>query len=217
MGKIEKSAGSVSIIGGSDGPTSIFLAGRSKRTLKQKIQKQLFSLRKRWCALWIKPGGHSMEEVVAYAKERYGFRELSKEDEEYLRQYEELRTSFLLMHRPQLLGEYATPPELTGADEAGLREFQKQLELRKQKAGEISDAEFSIEFYVLEKEDKKGKMSLYLEGRFGSISGGWSSHGNGHSRKFKRIYKDIYRYYGVTEEDIAKKTERYQELIRVLA
>lgn len=217
MGKIEKTVGSVSIIGGSDGPTSIFLAGRSKRTLKQKIQKQLFSLRKKWCALWIKPGGHSMEEVVAYAKERYGFRELSKEDREYLRQYEELRTSFLLMHQPQLLGEYATPLQFKSTDETGLQEFYKQLELRRQKVKAIPEELFSIDFHVLQKEDKKGKMDLYLESHFGSISGSWSSHGKGHSRKFKRIYKDIYRYYGVTEEDIAKQTERYQDLVRILA
>lgn len=217
MANVEKSSGSISIIGGSDGPTSIFLAGTNTRTLKQRIQKQLFILRKKLCALWITPSAHSMEEVVTYAKTTYGFTELPKEDGEYIRQYEELRTTFILMHQPQLLGEYAALPGLPSADEAGLLEFQNQLELRKQKAKEISEEEFSIVFYVLQKEDKKGKMELFLEGRFGSISGSWSSHGKGHSRKFKHIYKDIYRYYGVTEEDIAKKTQRYQDLVRILA
>ena len=217
MSITEKSAGSVSIIGGSDGPTSIFLAGRSKRTLKQKLQRWFYALRKKWCALWIKPGAHSMEEVVCYAKEHYGFTELSKEDKEYIRQYEELRTSFILMHRPELLGNYTEIPRLLSADEAGLREFQRQLELRKEMAREISEEEFSIDFYVLQNTDKKGKMELILEGRFGSISGSWSSRRKGHSRQFKRIYRDIHRYYGVTKEDIAGKTERYQELVRILA
>lgn len=217
MNKTEKVASSISIIGGSDGPTSIFLAGKGKRTLKQNLQRQLFAAKKKWCALWIRPSAHSMEEVVAYAKERYGFAELSKEDGEYLRQYEDLRCSFILMYQPQLLGEYATPPKLASADEAGLLEFQKQLEIRKLKAKEITDEEFCIDFHVLQKTDRKGKMELILEGRFGSISGSWSSRGKGHSRAFKRIYREIYRYFGVTEEDIAKKTERYQDLIRILA
>lgn len=39
MGKIEKSAGGVSIIGGSDGPTSVFILGiNKKKTLKQRIR-----------------------------------------------------------------------------------------------------------------------------------------------------------------------------------
>ena len=217
MSKKEKSTGTISIIGGSDGPTSIFLVGTTKKTLKQKMQKQFFNLRKKWCALWIRPGAHCMEDVVAYAKEHYGFAELSKEDEEYLRQYEELRCSFILMQRPELLGEYATAPGLPGADEAGLKEFHRQLELRREKAKEITEEEFSIDFHVLQKRTDRGRMELILEGRFGSISGSWSSRGKGHSRQFKKIYRDIYRYYGVTEADIADKTERYQELVRILA
>ncbi|MBQ8821777.1 MAG: hypothetical protein IJZ82_03985 [Lachnospiraceae bacterium] len=217
MGKIEKSSGSISVIGGSDGPTSVFIAGRSKKTFKQRLQKQFFQLRKKWCALWIKPGAHTMEAVVAYAKNTYGFEELSKDDKEYIEQYEELRTSFIMMHRPKLLREYAAAPKLKSHDEAGIMEFQKQLELRRQKAKEISEDTFSIDFHVLKKKDKKGTMNLYLEGRFGSISGGWSSRGKRSGREFKRIYKDIYRYFGVTEEDIARKTERYQDLVRTLA
>ncbi len=217
MGKIEKSSGSVSIIGGSDGPTSVFLVGRNKRTIKQRLQKLFFSLRRKWCALWIKPGAHSMEEVISYAKSTYGFVELSKEEKEYITQYEELRTSFIIMKQPELLGEYATQPVLLSHDEAGIREFQRQLEERKQKAREISAEEFPIDFHVLKKKDGTGKMELCLEGRFGSISGGWSSRGKGKNRKFKRIYRDIYRYYGVMEEDIVKKTERYQDLVRILA
>lgn len=217
MGKVEKSAGSVSIIGGSDGLTSVFLVGRNKRTIKQRMQKQLFTLRKKWSARWIKPGAHSMDEVISYAKSKYGFRELSKEEEEYIIQYEELRTSFVIMKQPELLGEYASHPVLLSHDEAGIREFQRQLEERKQKVREISEEEFPIDFHVLKKKDETGKMHLYLEGRFGSISGGWSSRGKGKGRKFKRIYRDIYRYFCVTEEDIAKKTERYQDLVRILA
>lgn len=31
------------------------------------------------------------------------------------------------------------------------------------------------------------------------------------------VYKEIYRYYGVTKEDISKKTERYNNVVRALS
>lgn len=35
-------------------------------------------------------------------------------------------------------------------------------------------------------------------------------------KKFQRMYKDIYRYYGVTEEDIREKSKRYEDVVRTL-
>lgn len=36
-------------------------------------------------------------------------------------------------------------------------------------------------------------------------------------KEYHQIYKDIYRYYGVTEEDVRMKSERYKELLGVLS
>ena len=44
MGKIEKSAASIGIIGGADGPTAVFTAGR-KIPLKHRIRKWRFDFR----------------------------------------------------------------------------------------------------------------------------------------------------------------------------
>ena len=217
MGKIGKSAGSVSIIGGSDGPTSVFLVGGGKKTLKQKFKKHLFELRKKWYARRIKPEAHTMAEVVAYAKERYGFTELPGDAKEYLEQYKDMRTSLIIQHAPKLLGEYVAHPVLASHDEEGVREFQRQMEVRQKKAMEISEEEFPIEFYVLKKLEGKREMHLYLEGRFGYIGGGFSGPGRSEHGKFRKLYKDIYRYYGVTKEDIINKTGRYKELLTTLA
>ena len=32
-------------------------------------------------------------------------------------------------------------------------------------------------------------------------------------KMFNSVYKDIYKYYGVSEEDIQNKTERYKDLV----
>ena len=36
-------------------------------------------------------------------------------------------------------------------------------------------------------------------------------------KKFKKIARDLYGYYGVTEEDIVNKTERYSSLVTSLS
>lgn len=217
MGKIEKSSGSISIIGGSDGPTSVFLAGRKKKTLKQRVHKRLFQLRKKWYSLGIKPNARTMDEVIHYIEERYGFVEISRDAKGYLLQRDSLRTSFILQYKPELLGEYAAPPKLKSRDEEGIREFLKQSEIREQKAKEISEDKFSIDFHIFEKQENGNTMQICIESRFGYIGGEFSGSGKDGKSPFKKIYKDVYRYYGVTKEDIANGTKRYQELLTILA
>ena len=65
MGKIEKSAASIGIIGGADGPTAVFTAGR-KIPLKQRIRRAWFDFKRRQVAKRIKPEPHTMEEVMKY-------------------------------------------------------------------------------------------------------------------------------------------------------
>lgn len=55
-----------------------------------------------------------------------------------------------------------------------------------------------------------------VEEKYGHISGG--ACGNKRViKKFNKLYCNIYKYYGVTEEDIRNKSERYEELIHTLA
>lgn len=217
MGKTEKTSGSISIIGGSDGPTSVFIDGVKKKTVRQRVHKQWFLLRKKWYSLRIKPNAHTMNEVIAYIKEKYGFTELEKDSKEYLSQYEELRASLIMRYKPELLGEYAAWPELKSHDEECIREFHKQLEIRQKKARGISQDEFSIDFHVLKKTENKCNMHIDIESNFGQISGGFNGPGKSGRRRFGKIYKDVYRYYGVTAADIANKTERYKDLLTRLA
>lgn len=217
MGKKEKSTGYVSIIGGSDGPTSIFLAGNKKKTFRQKLQKQLFQLRKRWYALWIKPEAHTMDEVIRYAKGKYGFEELSPDTKEYSIEHDSMRAAYILQYKPELLGEYAEYPQLRSHDEEGIREFQHQMELREQKAREIPKEAFPFDFHMLRKKENENEMHLSTEAVYGYIGGGFSGPGRGGKRRFQRIYKDIYKYYGVTKADIINQTERYENLLRTLA
>ncbi|MBE5883071.1 MAG: hypothetical protein E7291_01415 [Lachnospiraceae bacterium] len=155
--------------------------------------------------------------VIAYIKEKYGFEEIAKDTREYMSQYESLRASFIMQYEPELLGMYATLPELKGHDEEALKEFMEQLAIREQKAKEIADDKFAIDFHILEKNENGNRMHFYLESRFGYIGGGVSGSGRRMRQRYKKMHKDVYRYYGVSEEDIANETERYRELLTTLA
>lgn len=72
------------IIGGSDGPTSVFVIGRNhKPSMKQRMQRAMFRFRKKWHALWIKPNPHTMGETANYIREKYDFVELPRDSKKY--------------------------------------------------------------------------------------------------------------------------------------
>ena len=214
MGKTEKSAAAIGIIGGADGPTAVITAGR-KVPLKHRIRKRWFDFKRKQIAKRIKPQPHTMDEVMQYLQSRYGFAEVNKESEEYRREYQEMRCSSILQYAPELLGEYATPPLLTSRDEEGIRKFQDELQKRQQRAMEIPEETFDIEYFVFEQKDKDGKMQICFEKRFGYI-GASASGTKKYMKSFGKLYRDVYRYYGMTQEDIDSESRRYKELVNCL-
>lgn len=212
---IKPNASSTTIISSSDGPTAVFLSnGKHKPNIKQRIQKKLFELRKKWYALWIKPNPHTMEEVAVYIRKKYGFKELPKKSKKYQRLYNELRSSFIMQYEPHLLGEYAVLPELKSENETDVKEFLEQMRLRQEKAKEVPEKLFALDYYYFEKNEKGVHMEIQLESRFGYIGGGASGK---FISKYHKIYKDVYKYYGVSKKDIANNSKRYQNLLRQLA
>lgn len=75
---IEKSSHRVSIIGGADGPTSVFIAGKT-----------------------ITANAHTLEEVIQYLQDNYGAVEVSKELRSYQEQYKSIKESLILQHKPK--------------------------------------------------------------------------------------------------------------------
>lgn len=204
------------IIGKANGATSYFVLSRNnKLTLKQKIQKTRFQLRKKWIEKHISANGHTLDEVCQYVQEKYGFREVTRVCSGVQYEYEEMRTSFMITHAPELLGEYAKHPELKGHSEEEIREFMAQVEVRKEIAKNVPKEKFDIDFHKYEKKICDTEMHVIIEKKYEYIGGGAS--GKKTIKDFNKIYKDVYRYYGVTEEDIAKKTKRYDMVVRTLA
>ena len=109
-----KGAGGVSIIGGADGPTSIFIARKGgKVKLTTRIQNYFRKLKRNRVKKRITANPHTLEEVVELMKREYGAEEVSQQSHNYLEQRKCLKASLVMRHRPDLLGELMDlePPE----------------------------------------------------------------------------------------------------------
>ena len=102
MKKNDKSV--ISIIGGADGPTSIFIAGRTgKRPLKVRIKNWIYCQKRRRIAVKIRPNPHTLKQVTAFMKMEYGAAEVSKESRQYQERKASLREGLIIQNRPELL------------------------------------------------------------------------------------------------------------------
>ena len=155
----EKSSEAMSVIGGADGPTSVFIAGKSgKKPLKARVKRFFYKHKRNRVEKKMVPGAHTLEEVVTYAKEKY------------------------------------QAVEMTGTvSEAGLTAMQT-FEIKTEQGSLQLEVNLAQEFFGI------SYSSVTKEKKY-----------------FTGIMKDLYRYYGVTEEDIRRKSERYRVLVTILS
>ena len=207
---------STGIIRGADGPTAVSVIKRnSKLTLKQKIGRLKYNVKRAYVEATIKAKSHSIDEVMDYIVNVHGFAEIV--NDEVHQEYEELRASFILQYAPELLGEYATMPRLKSESKEDIQAHIKQFQVRQQMAREIPTTEFDIDFHKFQIafDDINDNMYITIEKRFAYIGGGASGNKK-EMRRFQRIFRDVHRYYGVTSEDIEKKSKRYEQVVRSL-
>lgn len=73
------STGAVSIIGGADGPTSVFIAGKyQKQSLKLRVQQAIYRHKRKEVEKTIVADPHSLVETVQYAKRNINLRKLRR-------------------------------------------------------------------------------------------------------------------------------------------
>ena len=132
-------------------------------------------------------------------------------------EYNEMRASFIMQYASNLLGEYATMPSLKSESQEDIQEHIKQIQDRQQKAKEIPTEQFDIDFHKFQIpfDDINDNIHIAIEKKFGYIGAGASGNKKV-MKRFQRIYKDVYRYYGVSKEDIDNKSERYEQVVRAL-
>ena len=214
-----KKLSSVSVIV-DDKPTSFFIVGRnsSKQTLKQKIQKFLYDVRKKRIVKLLKANPHSMEQVADYIITELGFSEVDKTKAEYKTVYFQMRASFILQYKPELLGDLAEAPKLENHEEEAIKLFMEQIEQRQKAAENIPPDIFDIDLHIYEKDSGNNNQSkIIIEKNYGYIGGSASGSKNGFMKEFDKTFRKVYLYYGVTQKDIDNSTKRYIELVKTLA
>ncbi len=206
----------MSVIGKSDGPTAVTVIKRnSKLTLKQKLEKCKYKIKRAYVEHTIKAKGHSLDEVIDYIINKHGFVEIDNDEVRF--EHDEMRASFIMQYAPELLGEYATMPRLKSESKEDIQAHIREFQERQQRAMEIPIEKFDIDVhkFQISFEDINDNMYIIVEKRFAYIGGGVSGDKKV-MRRFHRIFKDVHRYYGVTAEDIKNKTKRYEQVIRAL-
>ena len=208
--------GKNTIIGGADGPTSVFLIKKNaKLTLRQKLEKCRYKLKRAYVERTIKANSHTLDEVIDYIVNVHGFVEV--EGEEVRTEYEEMRASFIMQYAPELLGEYATMPQLKSESKEDIMVHIGEVQKRQQRAMEIPIEKFDIDFHKFQIpfDDINDNMYIIIEKRFAYIGGGVSGNKK-EMKRFHKIFKDVHKYYGVSSEDIENKSKRYEQVIRAL-
>jgi hypothetical protein len=212
-----KSKSGVSIIGGADGPTSIFIAGRTqKKPLKVRIRNIIYRFRRKIVEKKVVAGEHTLDELVQYAKNSYHLMETNSSEKKYIDQQKNLKKSLILQHKPEVLGEMKDIPKPDISNEKSIREYLCKIEARSEMIAKMPDNVISMNFrlYEIRIGDDYLEMDIdYIWNIFGiSYSGNKKV-----MKQFKKISKDLYIYYGVSEDDIKKKTERYLSLVTALS
>lgn len=103
----------------------------TKLTLKQKIEKLKYKVKRTFVEKTLKAKSHSIDEVIEYIVHAHGFVEL--DNDEITQEYRELRASFIMQYAPELLGEYAAMPQLKSESKEDILEHIKQFQDRQKK------------------------------------------------------------------------------------
>ena len=214
---IEKSKSEVSIIGGADGPTSIFIAGKTqKRSLKVKMQNVIYKHKRKRAEKKIVAGAHTLNELVQYATNKYDVVEINVAERKYIVQRINLKESLILQHKQEVLGEMKDIPTPDISNEESVRQYLDKIKARSEMIAEMPDDIIPMNFHLYEIRigDDVLEMEIdYIWNIFGiSYSGDRKA-----MKQFEKISRDLYIYYGVSEDDIKKRTERYSSLVAALS
>lgn len=208
-------ADSNKFIGGADGPTSIVFYNNShKLSISQRIQITINNLKRRYWARRIVPGTHSLEEVEELLSTKYGFTEVDVSGVEFMEEYQQMRTTFLLEDMPELAADSSYLSSTS--DDVGtiIKNLELKLQQERMLAESIPSEVYDIDFhkYIRRGKSQNDEMHIIIE-RTHEYIGGGAGGSKRFIREWKKIMKNTYLYYGVSEEDIKTKSQRYKELL----
>lgn len=199
----------MSIIGGADGPTSIFIAKKSNNKIK-KIEDRRNKIINQ---LPIDP--HSVSQLIEYIAYQYSARKANEEENSYKFAFQNIKSQLVLKYKPELV---MTPqPDKLGnyINKKKVEQYFHQIEQRNLEAANVRKEEFEINFeqYIIQvnKDEHKGMIQIDVEYNYNYFAVSYS--GQEESLEYMKIVCDLYKYYGVSKEDIVNRTDRLMNLV----
>lgn len=156
---------------------------------------------------------HTWEETIAFAKEKFGFEEVTHDNPLYNNAYVQFRNGLILQKRPELLGEEGGMPEFEN-DPAKAEGYRAKVTKLWEMADLVPKDVFDIDFTYLRRCEGNKSMDIFMERDSGMITGA-APGDKAWMKSFTEFLKEIIVYYGVSEEDIATGSERYQRFVNI--
>lgn len=222
---MSKKAEAISIIGGADGPTSIFLAGKGSkgeswiRRAQHTYRNRKYQRKREKAKRLITPGGHFFTETLQYMKEKYGAVEADESYPYYKERKRQMKFSLIQREQPELIGadkQLRCPENLDLQDKEALLAWMEEVDAYtracEKRAEAIPEEAFPISYhlYVIDC-GAEGKIEIETEETRGLME----VNSSGNLKKMQKIVRDIYLYYGVTKEDVENNTDRYRMLVEM--
>lgn len=222
---MSKAAKAVTIIGGADGPTSVFLVGHGKKEknifkrINMEYRDWKYRRKSRAAQKRIVPGSHTMEETIQYVTEHYNAVETDASYHYYEERKRDSKYGLIQRRNPELLGgeKEIIPPDDFNDQEAvkeWMRQIEEWTEERRRIVDKIPDEVFPTDYhmFIIDK-GEWGKLEVEVDTVSEVIGVSYS----GDKKVMEPILRNIYLFYGVSQEDIDKKSERYRSLLAALS
>lgn len=220
----KKRASAVSVIGGADGPTSVFILGKKEKNLFRRIKHAIcnrkYRRKRKIAERSVVPGTHTMQETIRYAGKRYGMTEADASYPYYEERKRNLKGALISREKPELLSEEKRllPPQDFN-DKKAWQRWEKQVrewtEARDREIDAVSSEAFPLDYHLFVADRREqGRLEMEVELLHGVLA---ISYSGGEKKSMDAMVKDIYCYYGVSQEDIERRTERYKELLAALS
>lgn len=210
---MESKRKSVTIIGGDDGPISIFVAGsKERKSFIRSVKYLVYKIRRMRLEERIQAQPHTIKQVIRFIMKKYNAKEI-EHDDFYLEHKKYLKQSLIEEYRPELLKELPKPEYPKEAEENQWREFHAKYEEWTERVNEIPEEEFPMDFHIYKiRYAENAYVQINIEKVNKDLTIRYSGVGR-YMRRLQKIANSIYRYYGVTEKDIEQKTERYEAMV----
>ena len=149
---MNKSTKSCTIIGGADGPTSVFIVGNNKkfgmRELKHKFRNWCYQRRREKIKAEITANPHSIDEVIEYMQTKYNALELAENSKRFQSQRKYCKEALVQKYQPELIGESLEIARPDIEDEQSVKDFLKRVEDLQEKAASVAEEHFPMDYHL---------------------------------------------------------------------